>query len=129
MAKVAVHHPEQGKSTGNYSEAVVCDGWVFVSGHASLDMNTGEVVSGTIEEETRRTLQHIERVLQAAGCTLDDVVKCSCHLADIRDYDGFDRTYGGFFAGVAPARCTVQSGLWGGLKVEIEAIARMPQKS
>lgn len=129
MARRAVHHPDKRTATGAYSEAIVCDGWVFVSGHASLNMESGEIVNGTIEEETRRTLQHIEKVLLAAGCTMEDVVKCNCHLADMRDYDGFNRAYARFFPGVPPARCTVQSGLWGTLKVEIDAVARLPQKS
>ncbi len=128
MSKQAVQHVGGCKATGTYSPAVVIDGWVFVSGHASLDLASGSIVSGTIEEETRRTLQHIEGILRQAGCGLEDVVKCSCHLADMRDYDGFERAYAEFFRGVPPARSTVQSGLWGTLKVEIDAIAKLPRQ-
>lgn len=126
MAKREIHHPEKRVSTGAYSAAVLAGGWLYISGQGPLDMTTGEVVSGTIEEETRLTMSHIGALLQAAGCSFDDVVKCTCHLAEIRDFDRFNAVYAGFFQGVLPARTTVQSVLGGGIKVEIDAIARVP---
>jgi 2-iminobutanoate/2-iminopropanoate deaminase len=87
------------------------------------------VVHGTIEEETRLTLAHMGEVLAQAGCTFDDVVKCTCHLADIRDFDRFDLAYREFFTNVRPARTTVQSVIGDGIKVEIDAIARVPRGS
>jgi 2-iminobutanoate/2-iminopropanoate deaminase len=125
MAKTEIHHPDKQVSTGAYSAGVACDGWLYVSGQGPLDLRTGEVVHGTIGEETRLTLTHIGKVLEAAGCSFDDVVKCTCHLADINDFDGFNAVYAEFFKGVRPARTTVQSVLWGGIKVEIDAIARL----
>jgi 2-iminobutanoate/2-iminopropanoate deaminase len=82
-------------------------------------------VEGTIEEQTRMTMDHIGKILQEAGCTFDDVVKCTCHLKDIQDFDRFNSVYAEFFAGIRPARTTVQSTLWGGIKVEVDAIARI----
>ena len=128
MAKTEIKHPDKRASTGSYSAGVVCDGWLYISGHAPQNLATGEVVRGTIEEETRLTLSHIGKVLNAAGCTFDDVVKCTCHLSDIKDFDRFDDTYQEFFHGVRPARTTVQSVLWNGIKVEIDAIARVPER-
>jgi len=55
-------------------------------------------------------------------------VKCTCHLSDIRDFERFNAVYAQFFPGVRPARTTVQSVLWGGIKVEIDAVTRVPQK-
>jgi 2-iminobutanoate/2-iminopropanoate deaminase len=101
------------------------NGWLYISGQGPVDLNTGEILSGTIEEETRLTLAHIGKILGAAGCTFDDVVKCACHLADIRDFDRFNRAYAEFFSGIRPARTTVQSVL-DGIQVEIDAIARFP---
>jgi 2-iminobutanoate/2-iminopropanoate deaminase len=124
--KSEIKHPDKLASTGSYSAGVLCDGWLFISGHAAQNLATGEVVHGTIEEETRLTLSHIEKVLAQAACTFGDVVKCTCHLADINDFDRFDKTYSEFFTGVKPARTTVQSVLGGGIKVEIDAIARVP---
>lgn len=125
--KREIKHPGKRTSTGSYSAGIACDGWLFVSGYAALDLTTGEVIHGTIEEETRLTLSHLSKVLAEAGCTPQDVVKCTCHLADIGDFSRFDKVYGEFFTGVKPARTTVQSVLWGGIKVEIDAIARIPE--
>ena len=123
-----VRHPDKTASTGAYSAGVVMDGWLFISGQGPIDLATGKIIQGTIEEETRLVLSHIGKILNAAGCGSEDVVKCTCHLADIRDFDAFNRAYSEFFSGVRPARTTVQSVLWGGIKVEIDAIARMKEK-
>jgi 2-iminobutanoate/2-iminopropanoate deaminase len=128
MSKSAVRHPDKEAHTGSYSAGLCCDGWLFVSGHASQDLKTGEVISGSTGEETTRTMASISRVLKEAGCTFDDVVRCTCYLANIEDFDAFDKAYSRFFNGVPPARTTVQAVLWGGLKVEIDAIARLPVK-
>jgi 2-iminobutanoate/2-iminopropanoate deaminase len=128
MAKTEIKHPDKQVSTGAYSAGVLMDGWLYVSGQGPLDLKTGQVVHGTIEEETRLTLEHIGKILQAAGCSFDDVVKCTCHLLDIKDFDRFNSVYAEFFKGIKPARTTVQSGLGGGIKVEIDAIAKVPGK-
>ena len=126
MPKKEIKHPEKEKSTGAYSAAVEIDGWVYVSGQAALDSRTAEVIRGTIEQETQLTLSHIEKILMAAGCTLNDVIKSTVHLADIEDFDRFNSTYRNFFKDVAvlPARTTVQSKLWNEIKVEIDVVAR-----
>lgn len=128
MSKQEVKNPEKTATTGSYSSGVICDGWLYVSGHGPQDLRTGEVIHGTIEEETRIVLSHIGKVLAEAGCRYDDVVKSTCHLSSINDFDRFDSTYREFFSGVMPARTTVQSVLWGGIKVEIDVIARIPSR-
>ena len=100
MAKTAVKHPDKAVSTGAYSAGLICDGWLYVSGHASQDLKTGEVISGSTEEETSRTLTSLGKVLQEAGCTFADVVKCTCYLARIEDFDAFNQTYAKFFPGL-----------------------------
>jgi 2-iminobutanoate/2-iminopropanoate deaminase len=122
-----IKHPEKEAATGAYSAAIAAGGWLFVSGQGPLDLRTGAIVVGTIEEETRLTLQHIGKILAAAGCSFADVVRCGCHLADINDFDRFNATYAEFFPGMKPARTTVQSGL-GGIKVEIDCIAQIPPR-
>jgi 2-iminobutanoate/2-iminopropanoate deaminase len=124
MPKVEIKHPDKVASTGSYSAGVEIDGWLFISGQGPLDLQTGAVVRGSIEEETRLTLNHIGKVLQSAGYSFADVVKCTCHLGDIQDFGRFDRVYSEFFPGIRPARTTVQSGLGDEIKVEIDAIAR-----
>jgi 2-iminobutanoate/2-iminopropanoate deaminase len=127
MTKAEIKHPEKRTSTGAYSAAVLIDGWLYVSGQGPLDMRTGAIVPGTIEEQTRLTLTHIGEILKAAGCNFSDVVKCTCHLSDISDFERFNVVYAEFFRGVRPARTTVQSGLGEGMRVEIDAIARLPK--
>lgn len=127
MGKNEIKHPDRGEWRGGaFSAAVELDGWVFVSGHGPIDMGTGQYVAATIEEETQHALRNILGVLQAAGCSLDDVVKTTAHLADMNDFRAYNRAYREFFREVAvlPARTTVQSLLWGGMKVEIDVIAR-----
>ena len=124
MPKYEIKHPDKEASTGAYSAGVLIDGWLYVSGQGPLDLETGEVVHGSIGEETRLTLEHIGKILNAAGFRFEDVIKCTCHLADIRDFDAFNEVYSEFFEGILPARTTVQSGLGGGIKVEIDAVAR-----
>lgn len=127
MAKAEIKHPEKRVSTGAYSAAVLIDGWLYVSGQGPLDVRTGAIVPGTIEEQTRLTLTHIGKILEAAGCNFSDVVKCTCHLSDISEFDRFNGVYAEFFTEIRPARTTVQSGLGDGMRVEIDAIARLPQ--
>ena len=126
MPKKEIRHPDKEKSTGAYSAAVEIDGWVYVSGQGPVDPKTGQPVRGSIEDETLYTLTQMKRILEAAGCTLNDVVKCSVHLADIEDFDRYNTTYREFFKAVAvlPARTTVQSVLWNQIKVEIDCVAR-----
>ena len=124
MPKTEIKHPDKKVSTGAYSAGVLIDGWLYVSGQGPLDLASGEVVRGTIEEETRLTLSHVGKVLQAAGMTFDDVVKCTCHLSDINDFGRFNTVYREFFKNILPARTTVQSVLFDGIKVEIDAVAR-----
>jgi 2-iminobutanoate/2-iminopropanoate deaminase len=128
MPKIRVSNPDKRASTGSYSDAVLIDGWLYISGQGPLDLGTGEVVHGTIEEETRRTLEHIGSILKAADMSFHDIVKCTCHISDIDDFERFDSIYREFFSGILPARTTVQSVL-GGIKVEIDAIARVSPKA
>jgi len=124
MSKTEVKHPDKAVSTGAYSAGVLIDGWLYISGQGPLDLKSGEVVRGSIEEETRVTLSHIGKILEVAGMTFADVVKCTCHLSDIGNFDRFDNVYAEFFPGLKPARTTVQSVLSDGIKVEIDAVAR-----
>jgi 2-iminobutanoate/2-iminopropanoate deaminase len=130
--KQEIIHPDnagKGYSTGAYSAAVEIDGWVYVSGQGPIDFTTSEFRLGSIEAETKLTMHNIESILRTAGCTMNDIVKCNVHLADIKDFAGFNAEYSTWFTGVKPARTTVQSGLGYNIKVEIDAIARKPQQA
>jgi len=130
--KREIKHPNRGDWRGGaFSAAVEMDGWVYVSGYGPIDMITGEYISGTIEEETTLVLRNIQEVLGAAGCSLDDVAKATAHISSMDDFREFNRAYRDFFreVQVLPVRTTVQSVLWGGMKVEIDVVARKPQAS
>ena len=106
-----------------FSPVVVSGDLVYTAGQVAHDAD-GSVVAGGIEEQTRRTLENVRTCLEAAGCTLDDVMKVNAFLADLGDVDGYNRVYREFFAEPYPARTSVQAGLPTGLLVEIEAVAR-----
>jgi 2-iminobutanoate/2-iminopropanoate deaminase len=126
MPKREIKHPDKERSTGAYSSAVEVDGWVYVSGQGPVDPKTAQPIRGSIEDETLYTLNQIKRILEAASCTLNDVVKSTVHLADMEDFDRYNKVYKEFFKEVAvlPARTTVQSVLWNAIKVEIDVVAR-----
>ena len=131
MEKKEIAHPDKADknfSTGAYSAGVVIDGWLYVSGQGPVNFKTGQFELGDIEHETHLTLHNVKRICEAAGCTLDDVVKCTVHLSDIKDFDRYNAVYAGYFKNIKPARTTVQSGLGHGIKVEIDAIAKIPNK-
>ena len=125
MSKTEIKHPDKAVSTGAYSAGVLADGWLFISGQGPLDLSTGKVVTGTIEEETLLTLSHVKKIVESAGGSVDDIVKCTVHLSDINDFDRYNAAYATFFPGIKPARTTVQSVLSDGIKVEIDAIAKI----
>ena len=106
------------------SAAVRGNGFVFTMGYMALDPETKDVSPGSIEHETRLTMDGLARILEASGSSLDDVVKVHVFLSDIeRDFEGMNRTYARYFSPPYPARRTVQAKLVRGLKVEIELIA------
>lgn len=127
MNKKKIIHPDRNPDfvTGAYSDGVVAGDLLFVSGQAAVDFKTSRFVLGTIEEETHRTLANIKAIVEASGASMGDVVKCTVHLADIRDFDRYNSVYAQYFPGVKPARTTVQSVLAEGIKVEIDCIVKL----
>jgi 2-iminobutanoate/2-iminopropanoate deaminase len=128
MSKIKIMHPDRDAHfvTGAYSDGVVVGGFLFVSGQACVDFKTSTFQLGTIEEETIRTLDNVKAIIEKAGVTMDDVVKCTVHLANINDFDRYNKVYASYFTGIKPARTTVQSVLAENIKVEIDAIVKMP---
>lgn len=124
MEKEQVRHPHRSPDfvTGAYSDGVIANGFLFVSGQASVDFRTSKFILGSVEEETRRTLDNIKAIAEAAGTSLDKAVKCTVHLAHIDEFDRYNSVYAEYFPGVKPARTTVQSVLAEGIRVEIDCI-------
>lgn len=127
MEKRKIIHPDRDRNfvTGAYSDAVHVGDFVFVSGQAAVDFKSSKFVLGSIDEETTRTMDNIKAILEQAGSGMEDIVKCTVHLADINDFDAFNQVYETSFKGIKPARTTVQSVLAEGIKVEIDCIAKL----
>ncbi len=124
MSRRAVSTSAAPSAVGPYSQAIATDDLVFCSGQVGLDPATGEMVAGGIEAEAERTLKNLEAVLDAAGCSMANVVKTTCFLADIADFATFNAIYARFFPDPPPARSTFQvAALPKGARVEVEAVA------
>jgi 2-iminobutanoate/2-iminopropanoate deaminase len=108
-----------------FSAAVEANGFVFVSGQASVDRE-GAIVSGTFDEEMRRSMQNVIDVLQSAGLTLGDVVRVTSYVHDPADLARYNELYREYFSRPYPARTTITSCLSAALKFEIDVIAVRP---
>lgn len=112
------------KAIGPYSQGIATNGLIFVSGQIPSNPSTGELSTGSIEDQTKLVLNNLKAVLEAAGSSLDNVVKCTVFLEDMNDFIRMNSVYGEFFKAPYPARAAVQvSRLPKDVKVEIEAIA------
>jgi len=108
---------------GPYSQAVEAGNLLFISGQIPLDPETGAMVAGGIKEQTRRVLDNLKAVAEAAGKSLSDVVKCTVFLADMNDFASMNAVYAEYFTENFPARAAVEvARLPKDALVEIEAI-------
>lgn len=109
---------------GPYSQAIVANGMVFCSGQIPIDPATGEFVSEDVSEQTEQVFKNLAAVLEAAGASLESVVKTTVFLADMNDFAAMNEVYGRYFVTNQPARATVQAArLPRDARVEIECIA------
>ncbi len=112
------------KAIGPYSQAIEANGLIFASGQIAIDPSSGELMMGSIEEQTRLVLNNLKAVLEAGGSSFDKVVKCTVFLQDMDDFGKMNGVYGEFFKPPYPARAAVQvARLPRDVKIEIEAIA------
>lgn len=120
--------PESGlKAIGPYSLGIIANHFVFTAGQIGLDPETGELVAGGVQAETRQALVNLRTVLEEAGSHLDLVVKTTVFLRDINDFAAMNAVYAEFFIQNPPARSAVQvAALPRGAAVEIEAVAVRP---
>jgi 2-iminobutanoate/2-iminopropanoate deaminase len=128
MTGRAVSTERAPAAIGPYSQAVLSDGFLFLSGQIPLDPATGELITGDIEQQTRRVLDNLGAVLAAAGGGFEHLVKTTIYLTDLNDFATVNRVYAERFASNPPARATVQvAALPRGARVEIDGIARIRQ--
>lgn len=115
------------RAIGPYSVGVKASHFVFTAGQIGLIPETGTIIAGGVEAETRQALTNIRAILEEAGSSLDQVVKTTVFLMDMNEFSLMNAVYGEFFTVNPPARSTVQvAGLPKGALVEIEAIALVP---
>ena len=114
------------KPKGPYSQAVIHNGLLYLSGQIPVDTVTGLMVRGTLEEETETVLNNIKIIAEEAGAGMEDVLKVSCYLADIEDYAMFNNVYQKYFIENPPARTVIQAGkLPMDVQIEIDAIVAL----
>jgi reactive intermediate/imine deaminase len=112
---------------GPYSQSVRIGRVVHAAGQGADDPATGTLAGADIETQTRQCLRNVEAVLAASGATLDDVLRVGVFLVDRSDFEGMNAVYETFFGDPPPARTTVYVGLPGELRVEIDALAVLPE--
>ena len=125
MSKITTIHTHNAPAAfGPFVQGVKTDTLVFSTGQLPLDPATGELVSDDVQAQTRQVLFNLKAILEAAGCSLDRVLKATVFITNMDDFDKINEVYAGFFSDTPPARsCVEVSGLAKGAKVEIEAIA------
>ena len=118
--------PNAPKPAGHYSQAIVHDNVVYVSGQLPIDPVTGEMRLSSIEEQTEQALKNVAEILKAAGSDIDSVIKTTVYISDIQLWDRVNDVYSKFFGEHRPARAVVPTkNLHHGSNIEIEAIASL----
>jgi 2-iminobutanoate/2-iminopropanoate deaminase len=96
------------RAIGPYSQANIAGGFVFVSGQLGMDESTGSFVEGAVKEQTEKALRNMTAILDAAGCTLDDVTACTVYLKDMNDFTEMNEVYATFFPADPPSRAAIE---------------------
>ena len=124
MDKEVVHTPKVPPARVPLSQAIKAGDWVFASGQLGLDVATGKLVPGGIAAETRQVCENLKAILEAAGSSLEKVVKVTIYMADLGELMAMNEVFSRYFPLDPPARTTFQCvALVGGARVEIEAVA------
>jgi 2-iminobutanoate/2-iminopropanoate deaminase len=122
----AVATDKAPKAIGPYSQAIKAGNLLFVSGQVPIDPPTGAIIEGDIAAQTDRVMRNLSAILEAAGASMDHVVRCTVYLADMNDFAAMNEVYGSYFAQPAPARATIQAvRLPKDARVEIDVIATL----
>jgi 2-iminobutanoate/2-iminopropanoate deaminase len=112
------------RAIGPYSQAIRANGFVFVSGQVAIDPSTQQVISGDVASQTDRVIKNLSAILQAAGSSLEKVVRSTVFLKNMGDFTAMNEVYGKYFTSAPPARATVEvSRLPKDVAVEIDVIA------
>jgi 2-iminobutanoate/2-iminopropanoate deaminase len=119
-----IHTDAAPQAIGPYSQGIRAGNLVYTAGQVPIDPATGQLIAGGIEDQTRRVLTNVKAILEAAGTSLDRVVKTTVFMADLGQFAAMNAVYAEFFPSDPPARSTFQvAALPRGALLEIEAIA------
>lgn len=126
VEKTAVSTGGAPQNDNPYSQGILVNGFLFVSGFGPVDPETEEEVEGDIQTQTDRVMKNLTAVLEEAGGSLDDVVKTTVYVNELDNYDDVNEAYSEYFGGVPPARVCIEAAqLPGDVRVEIDAIAKV----
>lgn len=124
MNKTIISTEKAPAAIGPYSQAVRVGDLVFTSGQIALDPRTGEIVQGDVQAQTKQCMENIKAILEAAGTSLDNCVKCTLFIKDMNQFGQINEVYGTFFGDNPPARACVEvARLPKDVLIEVEAIA------
>lgn len=122
--RTTVKTPLAPSAIGPYSQGILVDDTLYVSGQIAIDPETGSMISGSVEAETERVLDNLGAVLKAASMSFENVVRCEVFLTDVNDYAQVNEVYARYFNETPPARQAVQvAALPRNARVEISCIA------
>ena len=112
------------ESIGPFSQGIITDSTIHVSGQGPIDPTTGEIIDGDVREQTKRTLKNIEAILDTVDCSLDDIVKATVFVINMNTYSDINDVYGEFMSSPFPARTAVEvASLPVDIDIEIEVVA------
>jgi len=124
MSHTVVYSPEAPEPIGPYSQAILAGNLLFISGQIAIRKSSGDLITGSIEDEATQVMINLQEVLKAAGFTFQNVVKCTIFLKDMNNFPKVNEVYGKYFTKTPPARETVEvSRLPKDVNVEISCIA------
>jgi 2-iminobutanoate/2-iminopropanoate deaminase len=124
MDKQAIFTEAAPRAVGPYSQAIKAGGWIYLSGQIPIDAKTNKLVLKTIEEQTDLVLRNSQQVLEAAGASLENVVKVTLFIENMEDFGRINDVYATFFSAIPPARSAVQvSRLPKGVGIEVDMVA------
>lgn len=120
-----VHTNNAPQAIGPYSQAIISGNHVFTSGQIAINPQSGNVEAQNINEQTEQVCKNLAAVLEAAGSSLENVIKTTCFLADMADFAAFNEIYGKYFTGKPARSCVAAKTLPKNVLVEVEAIAEL----
>ena len=125
MPKQVIRTPNAPQPIGPYSQGIMVDGFLFVSGQGAIDPKSGRMAGTDIQSQTRQTLTNVRNIVEASGMSMRDLVRVSIYLKNMKDFKEMNEVYKSFFSDAPPARTTVQVELpLPEMLVEIDAVAR-----